>query len=244
MDKKDKEISNFIKFNANVPNIVDQKINFAFDKIKSESREKDMKNKNVFGKFAAIIALIFLCGNAVSLAFGGANIYTMIYEYFNVPEEEKVNDIIIEGIEEDVDYVGIKSSIGYTIQYDEEALNLLRENEKDVYRVNIDSIKDKVYFTVEYSEKSYDELKNENKNNSIEEFEINGQKVFKVTFIDDVLFDETQNTTWKWDSDVKTFWYIDANDGTYFIEEHYFFEATEGWGVRLNQMINTFKIIE
>lgn len=244
MDKKEKEISNFIKFNTNVPNIVDQKINFAFDKIKSESREKDMKNKNVFGKFAAIIALIFLCGNAVSLAFGGANIYTMIYEYFNVPEEEKVNDIIIEGIEEDVDYVGIKSSIGYTIQYDEEALNLLRENEKDVYRVNIDSIKDKVYFTVEYSEKPYDELKNENKNNSIEEFEINGQKVFKVTFIDDVLFDETQNTTWKWDSDVKIFWYIDANDGTYFIEEHYFFEATEGWGVRLNQMINTFKIIE
>ena len=48
MDKKEKEISNFIKFNANVPNIVDQKINFAFDKIKSESREKDMKNECQF----------------------------------------------------------------------------------------------------------------------------------------------------------------------------------------------------
>lgn len=96
---------------------------------------------------------------------------------------------------------------------------------------------------VEYLEKTYDELKNENKNNNIEEFEINGQKAFTVTFIDDVLFDETKNTTWKWDSDVKTLWYIYANEGTYFIEEHYFLEATEGWGVRINQMLDTFKII-
>lgn len=242
MDKKEKDISEFIKSNVNLPNIVDEKINSAFKKIKSERREKDMKNKNVFGKVAAIIALIFLCGNAVSLAFGGANIYTMIYEYFKVPEEEKVNDITIEGMKEDVNYVGIKSSIGYTIQYDEEALKLSRENEKDVYRVNIEDIKDKVYFTVEYLETPYEELKNENKNNNIEKVEINGQKAFIVTFIDDILSSENQNFTW--DSDVKTLWYIDANNGTYFIEEHYFFEATEGWGVRIAQMLNTFKIVE
>lgn len=236
-----KEISDFIKSNISIPDIVEQKINYTFDEIKSERIEKDMKNKNIFRKIAMISVLIFLCGNAVSLAVGGANIYTMIYEYFNVSEEEKVNDITIEGIQEDVNYIGIKSSIGYTIQYDENALKLSRENEKDVYRVDIDSIKDKVYFTVEYLEKTYNELKNENGNT--EEFEINGQKAFKVIFINNVLYDESQNATWKWDSDVKTLWYIDANEGTYFIEEHYFFEATEGWGARIGQMIDTFKIV-
>lgn len=237
----EKEVSNFIKSNVNIPDIVEQEINYAFDKIKNENREKNIKNKNMFRKAAMIVILIFLCGNAVSLAFGGANIYTMIYEYFNVPEEEKVNDIVIEGINEDVNYVGVKSSIGYTIQYDEEAFLLSREDEKDVYRTNIDSIKDKVYFTAQYLEKSYDELKNEN--SDVEEFEINGQKAFKVIFIDNVLYNETQNTTWNWDSDVKTLWYIDAKEGAYFIEEHYFFEATEGWGARINQMLNTFKIV-
>lgn len=164
------------------------------------------------------------------------------HEKLEIPSGEKVNNIIIEGMQEEVNYEGTKSSLGYTIQYDEEALNLTRENEKDIYRANNDDIKDKVYFTVEYLNKSYDDLKKENKDNNFEEIEVNGQKAFIVTYIDNVLFDENNNSTWKWDSDVKTLWYIEADDGTYFIEEHYFFEATEGWGVRLNQMINTFKI--
>ena len=145
-------------------------------------------------------------------------------------------------MQEEVNYEGTKSSLGYTIQYDEETLNLTRENEKDIYRANNDDIKDKVYFAVEYLNKSYEDLKNENKDSNIEEIEVNGQKAFIVTYIDNVLFDENNNFTWKWDSDVKKLWYIDANDGTYFIEEHYFYEATEGWGIRLNQMINTLKI--
>ena len=164
------------------------------------------------------------------------------FEYYSVLEEEKVRNIIVEGMQEEVNYEGTKSSLGYTIQYDEETLNLTRENEKDIYRANNDDIKDKVYFAVEYLNKSYEDLKNENKDSNIEEIEVNGQKAFIVTYIDNVLFDENNNFTWKWDSDVKTLWYIDANDGTYFIEEHYFYEATEGWGIRLNQMINTLKI--
>ncbi len=164
------------------------------------------------------------------------------YENIDIPKEDKIDEIIIEGMTEEVNYKGIKSSLGYTIQYDDESLNFTRENEKDIYRANSDEIKDKVHFTVEYLNKSYDELKIENKENNIEELVINGQKAFKATFIDDVLFDENNNTTWKWDSDVKTLWYIAANNGTYLIEEHYFFEAAEGWGVRLNQMLNTLKI--
>ena len=203
-----------------------------------------MKGKNLVFKVAGIIIVIFLFGNVISLAFGGTNIYTMIYEHFNVPEEEKVTDIDIEGMKENVDYIGVKSSIGYEIQYDEDALNLSRENEKDFYRASIDEIKDKVYFSIEFLETSYEDFKLENKDNDIEEFYINGQRAFNVNFIDGDFFDETKNTTWDWDSDVKTLWYIDAKEGTYLVEEHYFMEAAEGWGVRLNQMINTFKIVE
>lgn len=151
------------------------------------------------------------------------------HEEIEITSGEKVNNIIIEGMQEEVNYEGTKSSLGYTIQYDEEALNLTRENEKDIYRATNEDIKDKVYFTVEYLNKSYEDLKNENKDTNIEEIEVNGQKAFVVTYIDNVLFDENNNSTWKWDSDVKTLWYIDANDGTYSIEEHYFYEATEGF---------------
>ena len=218
-----------------------------------------MKGKNLIFKVAGIIIVIFLFGNVISLAFGGTNIYTMIYEHFNVPkeekvnytmiyehfnvpEDEKVNYIYIEGMKENVDYIGVKSSIGYEIQYDEEVLNLSRENKKDFYRASIDEIKDKVYFSIEFLETSYEDFKLENKNNDIEEFYINGQRAFNVNFIDGDFFDETKDTTW--DSDVKTLWYIDAKEGTYLIEEHYFMEAAEGWGARLGQMINTFKIVE
>jgi len=241
MDKEDRDISRYLKSNVETPKIVDEKINFAFDKLKAEKGMKKMNKKITISKIVAIVTALFLSGNAVSFAFGGPNIYTMIYEYFTVPEEEKVTNIMVEGLEEETDYTGLKSSIGYTIQYDTESLNLTREGEKDYYRANIEGFEDKVYFIIEYSEKSYDEYKNENKQYDVEEFEINGQKAFFVEFIDDILL--TENTDYSWDSDVKTLWYIDAGTGTYCIEEHYFQEATEGWGERFNQMIRTIKIV-
>ena len=172
------------------------------------------------------------------------NVYKkfLIYEYFDISTDEKITEITIEGMKEDVHYTGIKSPMGYTIQYDKDAFSLTREQDKDVYRSNIEDISDEVYFTVEYLEKSFDEFKKENLNGNLEDIEINACRAFSTTFIDGILASENQDV--KWDSDVKTLWYIDSGKGTYLIEEHYFFEATEGWGVRINQMINTFNVIE
>lgn len=172
------------------------------------------------------------------------NVYErfLIYKYIDISGDEKITEITVEGMKEDVDYTSVKSSMGYMIQYDKDAFTLTRVQDKDVYRSNIEEISDEVYFTVEYLEKTFDELKTENLANDVEENEINGRRGFSTTFIDGISVSKNQNV--KWDSDVKTFWYIDAGKGTYLIEEHYFFEAAEGWGVRMNQMINTFKVVE
>lgn len=164
------------------------------------------------------------------------------FEYIEIPEDEKITYIMKEGMQEEVNYVGVKSSFGYTIQYDNEELSLVRENSKDFYRANLEDMKEKVYFTIEYLETSYEELKNKNKDKGIQEFEINGQKAFEVNFVDGVLWDENQN--FSWDSDVENLIYVDGIEGTYLISMHYFMEASEGWGVSMRHMINTFKIIK
>ena len=188
--------------------------------------------------------MIFTSEDAKDILERANNVYErfLTYKYVEISGDEKITEIAIEGMQEDVDYIGIKSSLGYILQYDKSALTLTREQNKDVYRANIDDIRDKVYFTVEYLEKPFDELKSEILDNDVEENEINGRRAFSITFIDGISVSKNQDV--KWDSDVKNLWYIDAGEGTYLIEEHYFFEAAEGWGVRINQMINTFKIVE
>ncbi len=167
------------------------------------------------------------------------------YEYIKVLEDKKVTEINIEGQNEEISYVGVKSNLGYTIQYDKEAFELFKQGEKDYYENRLDAIKDKVYFTVEYVEKKYDTLKNENKDSK--ENMINGRKSFCLTYIDNILISEdgTMNLpNITFDSDVKKLYYIDVTVGVLLIEVQYPYEASEGWGTRISQMINTIEIFD
>ena len=92
--------------------------------------------------------MIFTSEDAEDILERANNVYEIFltYKYVEISGDEKITEITIEGMQEDVDYIGIKSSLGYILQYDKSALTLIREENKDVYRTNIDDIRDKVYF--------------------------------------------------------------------------------------------------
>ncbi len=238
MGDNEKNICEYVKKNYEISEEVDDKINLTFENLKEKEGCCDMKRVSVIGKIVASLVVLFLGGNIIALACGGNNIYTMIFEFFKPNEEEKIDSVILEGGEEKVDYIGLKSSIGYTIQYDDESLNLVRSGDKDIYMSNIDEIKDKVYFEIYHVDTAYSDLKS----GEIEEFEINGNDTFVTTLIDGKEYNE--NSNYNWDSDILETWHIDAGKGTYIIEVHYFMEATEGWGTRISNMIQSFKIVE
>ncbi len=249
MEKNDKKISKIVKENYEVPDSVNQKMKDAFEKIrnqnidsKAENQDKERKYKmkkfNIFYKVAAVLGVLFLGGNAIALAFGGDNIYSMIYRMFEPSEEEKIDHVIVEGEKEEVDYLGVESSLGYTIQYDEKSFTLERIGDKDYYSVNIPEVSKMVYFVVYHLDTAYADLKD----NNIEETTIGDRNAFVVKLIDGKEYDV--NAPYSWDSDVVDTWYIDAGEGTYIVEIHCFMEAVEGWGTRMRQMLNSFKVVE
>lgn len=235
MGDKEKYIHEYIKENYDVPENVNEKIDFAFEKIKKG--ECKMRKASIIGKAIASLVAVFLCGNLIALAFGENNIYKVIFEFFKPNDEEKIENVIIEGEKEAVDYSGVKSSIGYKIQYDDESFNLTRSGDRDMYVLNIDALKDKVYFEIYYIDEKYNDLKPD----EVEELKLNDKNAFVTSLIDGAEYDANKN--YSWDSDVLETWHIDAELGTYIINVHYFMEATEGWGARIDNMISSFEVV-
>lgn len=244
MEKENKEIAKIVQNNYEVPDDVNQKINNAFEEIKKQNPYLESKNKkeefkmektNIVYKVAIVLIFLFLTGNAVSLAFGGNNIYTMIYKFF-VPTS---NEVVVEGEKEEVNNIGVQSSLGYKIEYDKEDFKLERIGDKDYYRVNIPDMSESVYFVIYHTDSSYENL---DKKDKTEETKIDGKNAFMVELIDGKKQDSSKN--YSLDSKVVDTWHIDAGKGSYIIEAHYTIETVEGWGSRIRQMINSFKIVE
>ncbi len=197
--------------------------------------------KNLIWKVVIIVILVFLFGNGISFALGGMNIYTMIYDLFKGTPEEPTN-IELEGNKENVNMVKINSQLGYSIQYDKDYFTFSGDNEKDYYRATAEGMEDKIYFMIEHGNATYDDMKNEEKFKEAEEFNINGRRAFRIEFMDGKLMDDGDEQNWY--TQVKALCFIEANKGVFCVEEHYFLEATEGYGVRMEQIINTIKLNE
>ncbi len=196
--------------------------------------------KNLVWKIVIIVVLVFLVGNGISFALGGMNIYTMIHDLFKAPEEE-IKDIELEGNKENVNMVKVDSPLGYSILYDKDYFKFSGDGQKDYYRATAEGMEDKIYFMIEHGNATYDEMKNEEKFKEAEEFEINGRRAFRLKFLDEKLIDSGEQ---KWDTNVKVLSFIEANKGVFCVEEHYFLEAAEGYGARMDQIKNTFKVNE
>ena len=193
---------------------------------------------NVGYKVAAVFVALFLGMNAIALAEGSDNIYSMIYRFFVPDKEERIHAVSVEGDKEDVDYVGVESSLGYSIQYDDAVYHLERIDGKDYYRVNNPEISETVYFVVYHVNTAYAELSNRGG----EEAFLGDRPAFMLETIDGKEYDV--NGEYSGDSEVVDTWYIDAGQGTYVVEIHCFMEALEGWGTEIRQMLNSFKVVE
>ena len=207
--------------------------------LRAAKGESHMKTRIHAGyKVAAVFVALFLGINAIALAVGSDNIYSMIYRYFVPDEGERINQVSVEGEKEDVEYVGVESSLGYTIQYDDSDYNLERIDDKDYYRVNNPGISETVYFVVYHMDAAYAELKSI----EAEETTIGDRQAFMLESIDGKEYDV--NAEYSWDSEVVDTWYINAGQGTYVVEIHCFMEAFEGWGAKMTQLLSSFKVVE
>ena len=144
------------------------------------------------------------------------------FEVVENPSTEKITEIYLEGMPESVDWVTLKSSLGYTIQYDAESLAVSREGATDYYRA-IDN--EKVYFTIEILP-AEQEITAKKAEYGIGEYET---------------YEEYFKEGYNWDSLVYDKKYVKTENKIYVLTAYYFFEATEGWGSRISQMFDTFK---
>lgn len=193
----------------------------------------EYKNENEYGKIEDSVS-----GDSVNEIDAPQN----DFEYIKIPDNEKIEAIYLEGIEEEVDYTPVKSSLGYIIQYDKNQFELKREGQKDIYNIKTEGIDKDIYFTIEYLNEPYEKLKDDNKNNDIYESETNGYESFEVYYIDGDIRGSDYDYTW--DSNVETYRYINGIEGTYLITVHYFMEAAEGWGTRIYSMVDTINLID
>ena len=95
MDNRiDNKIKQELKQELQIPEIVEQKMQEAYKKIEeSENLEMKEENKNkyklskVLSLAASFVLIVFLIGNGISYAMGGANIYSWILEKIGISKE-------------------------------------------------------------------------------------------------------------------------------------------------------------
>ncbi len=157
------------------------------------------------------------------------------FEVIELPFDEKITEIYMEGVSVDVNYTAVKSALGYTLQYDADSYGISRDGNTDYYRFLEDM--DRIYFSIELLSTDFEEISGE-----VLENNPNGYEVKYVGLIDGK--EATADSPFSWDSEVVDTDYIKAEGRVYKIERHYYMEATEGAGVRIAHMVGTFKALK
>jgi len=162
-------------------------------------------------------------------------------------ETDEAMAVSIEGTEETVQGKRYKSNQGYEIVYDSERFkresqentdSFLAENsDPTIYPyiyVNISRLEDT---TVDaYSKELFRRLTSEGQGSvSISTNKEKGQKTSKDAEV-------TVQTGYKWDSVIRKYHVIGEADKIFLIETQYYLEAEEGYGARLQAMLDTFYI--
>lgn len=164
--------------------------------------------------------------------------------------EEKEDEIIptiieLEGMNEIINTKLIRSSLGYSIQYDIDRLSHMFENNvdsfiapnpnPDLYPYVYLNIKRIENVTIkDYSDQWLKTITSEKKYKfeEITNTSINGYNTLHYNLV----------TGKEWNSTVRNYYMVEGNQSVYFIETQYFLEAEEGYGARLTAMLKTFQI--
>ena len=178
--------------------------------------------------------------NDYQTAESGENLEKEDFKSYAVPEDKRIKSIMLEGMEEEVNYEYVESSLGYRFQLEKADFLISREDDKDYYRSKY--LENDLYFTVEFKNINFEEEKEKQKQNIIsdEDYTVNQNRAFCVDGKS-----SSGDATLSFDSKFEDIIYVEAPNGVYIIEEHYFMEAIEGWVSRVAQMLGlSFEIVD
>lgn len=173
-------------------------------------------------------------------AESGENLENEDFKFYVAPEDKRIKSIMLEGMEEEVNYEYVESSLGYRFQLEKADFLISREDDKDYYKSK--DLENDLYFTVEFKDINFEEEKEKQKQNIIsdDDYTVNQNRAFCVDGES-----PSSNDTLSFDSKFEDIIYVEAPNGVYIIKEHYFMEAIEGWVSRVAQMLGlSFEIVD
>lgn len=173
-------------------------------------------------------------------AESGENLENEDFKFYAAPDDKRIKSIMLEGMEEEVNYEYVESSLGYRFQLEKADFLISREGDKDYYRSK--DLENDLYFTVEFKDINFEEEKEKQKQNIIsdDDYTVNQNRAFCVDGKS-----SSGDGTLSFDSKFEDIIYVEAPNGVYIIEEHYFMEAIEGWVSRVAQMLGlSFEIVD
>lgn len=161
------------------------------------------------------------------------------FETFEIPEDEKITEIYPEGIPTKVNHVGLKSSLGYTMQYDPDNFAISREGNVDYYRPFYEEegeiiVNENVYFTIEVLADS------EKIEGTIIEEGISEYETYLVHLVGGEPANEAEKF-YSWDIPRTNIYYVKTEGKIFKISNYYFMESIEGYGTHVSKLWDTFK---
>ncbi|MBQ6860874.1 MAG: hypothetical protein IJO08_04435 [Clostridia bacterium] len=152
------------------------------------------------------------------------------FEAVEIPDDEKVTYIILEGLKEPVNYVGVKSALGYVLQYDPDIFAISKDGSKDLY-ASIDN--EDVYFTIEILAEG-EGVKGEREEAIIDGYEVYREMFLNGEKVDTIIAD-------KFDDVITNNFYVKTPEKTFKLTTNYTMDCLEGFGYRILNMLGTFK---
>jgi hypothetical protein len=206
-------------------------------KMKLEQNKRKSKSWITGTIAAAVLIGIFTTATDTGQAF-----VNNVKELF-APEKQVVREI--EGMPEEQEVVLNEGKAGYIIYIDEERYTLIEEDSLDriVLKEKLDDMYPEVSMSIEQvADKTPAELAADISAELKKSFATVKEVEAVTNPIDGLLISAIDGD--EWDSLV-TEVYIVSNEkeGSFIIQQNYFLEATEGHGVRFNQMLKAFTII-
>lgn len=160
-----------------------------------------------------------------------------------VPEKQIVQEI--EGSQEDTSVDLKESKMGYILYIDEERYYMEEKDGVDrIVAIHQPENAPEVFMEIsQVEDKSPEELEGELKEQLKSELEI-FKDIGKVSDPIDAIFFYGLSGS-QWDSKVVRYYLVDnTKGGTFVIKQQYFLEAAEGHGVRLDNILKEFQIVE
>ena len=193
---------------------------------------------------AASIGLIYVLGTPTGHALM-ANMKDLLVPNKTITEQ-------LEGTDEPIDYsldIEEKQSetlADYAIYIDEELYTISHEQDSKIISANLQSTENiypEVFMEIKQSEYSLEETIEEIQKTIQGEYEIVKERKEIETPILATLLEARQGDEWN-DEVVRFYIFPNEKGGAFIVKQQFFFEAYEGHGVRMDNMLKTFELIK